>query len=299
MSLKVWFLETRPAFLLLSIALVFLGTSVSFYHGHFNALDFVLSAIGLVLAHASVNVFNDYFDYKSGIDLETKRTAFSGGSGILPAGFMTSKNVYLFAAVSLTIAFFIGVYFVFTSGWMLLPLILIGGLSIYFYTPLLTKWLVGEIFAGLGLGTLPVLGVYFIQTGKYSPEAAFISIIPGLLTFNLLYLNEFPDLEADKKGGRHHIVIALGRKKASILYTAIIIMTYLFVVVGVITKIMPAITLISLVTLPIAYEAAVTTIKYYDNIPKLIPALKFNVITILGIDTLLALSYFIAHIMSV
>lgn len=296
MKLKVLFFETRPQFLLLSIILACLGTSISWYEGYFNGLYFILSATGLVLTHISVNVFNDYFDYKSGIDLNTKSTPFSGGSGILPAGALKPKSVYLFAGISLTIAFLIGVYFFLKTGWQLLPIILIGGLSIYFYTPLLTKWLVGEFFAGLCLGSLPVLGIYFIQTGKYSPEAIFISIIPGLLTFNLLYLNEFPDLEADKKGGRFHLVILLGKKKASFLYVGILIITYILIIIGALTKIAPPFTLISLVTLPFAYKAAITTLKYYNDIQKFIPAMKLNVIIILGIDALLSAAYAVSHL---
>ncbi|MFC1984813.1 hypothetical protein ACFLUW_00245, partial [Chloroflexota bacterium] len=79
MKLKIWFLETRPQFLLLSVVLAFLGTCIAWYDGAFH-LDYALLAFfGLLLAHISVNVLNDYFDYRSGIDLETKRTPFSGG----------------------------------------------------------------------------------------------------------------------------------------------------------------------------------------------------------------------------
>ena len=234
MKLKIWFLETRPQFLLLSVVLVLLGTAISRHEGCFNLLKFVLTMFGLVLAHASVNVLNDYFDYKSGIDLETTRTPFSGGSGVLPSGLLKPKGVYIFGVGCLTVAFAIGIYLTFISGWQLLPLILLGGPVIYFYTSHLTKWLIGEFWAGLGLGMLPVLGTYFVQTGSYSAEAVVASLAPGFLTANLLLLNEFPDVEADKNGGRHNLVIAFGPKTACRFYAGLMVLTYLSIITGVV-----------------------------------------------------------------
>jgi 1,4-dihydroxy-2-naphthoate octaprenyltransferase len=294
MKLKSWFMEIRPEFLLLSVALVLLGSAISWHEGCFDLIKFLLTALGLLLAHISVNVLNDYYDYKSGIDFYTTRTAFSGGSGILTQGIIKPKSAYRFGVVCLTAALPIGIYLTYVSGWQLLPLIFLGGGIIYLYTPYLTKWLVGEFFAGLGLGTLPVMGTYFIQTGRYSIETFIVSLVPGLLTANLLLLNEFPDYEADKKGGRYHLVIALGKRKAARLYAGIMVMTYLCIIGGVISKFMPAITLIALIPIPFALKAIILSLRYYDNFEKIIPALKANIITVLGTDILLALSYFLA-----
>ena len=294
MKLKTWFLEIRPEFLLLSVVLVLLGSAISWHEGYFSWLKFLLTTLGLLLAHTSVNVLNDYYDFKSGIDLNTTKTAFSGGSGILTKGILKPKSAYRFGICCLMAAFSIGIYLTYASGWQLLPLVFLGGGIIYFYTPHLTKWLIGEFFAGLGLGTLPVMGTYFIQTGRYSIEACIASLAPGLLTANLLLLNEFPDYEADKKGGRYHLVIALGRRKAARFYAGIMIMTYLCIIGGVISKLMPVITLIALTSIPFALKAIISSLRYYDNFEKLIPALKANIITVLGTDTLLALAYFLA-----
>ncbi len=70
MKLKTWFLAVRPQFLVLSVVLAFLGTSLAWYDGYFNPGLALLAFIGLLLAHVSVNVLNDYFDYRSGIDLK-------------------------------------------------------------------------------------------------------------------------------------------------------------------------------------------------------------------------------------
>ncbi len=291
MRLKIWFLETRPQFLVLSVILVFLGTAMSWDEGHFDWLRFVLTIVGLVLAHASVNVLNDYSDYKSGIDLETTRTPFSGGSGILPAGLMQPESAYKFGVSCLLVALLIGIYLAYVSGWLLLPLIVLGGPVIYFYTSHLTKWLVGELWAGLGLGTLPVLGTYFVQTDHYSAGALVAALAPGFLTANLLFLNEFPDIRADTKGGRFHLVIALGTKRAALLYAGLMAMTYLCILGGVFSKLMPVWSLIALLPVPLALKAISITFKHHDNPQELVPALKANVLTILSTDALLAMAY--------
>ena len=294
MKLKIWLLETRPQFLLLSVTLVLLGTAIARHEGCFDLLKFVLTMIGLLLAHASVNVLNDYFDYKSGIDLETTRTPFSGGSGVLPKGLLTPKGVYIYGVGCLMAALVIGIYLTFISGWQLLPLILLGGPVIYFYTSHLTKWLAGEFWAGLGLGMLPVLGTYFVQTGHYSVEAVVASLAPGFLTANLLFLNEFPDVEADKKGGRYNLVIALGPKMAGRLYAGLIALTYLSIIGGVVFKLMPPLSLIAFNSIIFAFRAVRVTLKHYDNVPELLPALKANVLTVLVTNAFMALGYFLS-----
>ncbi|NIO67528.1 MAG: hypothetical protein GTN71_00310, partial [Anaerolineae bacterium] len=141
-SLKTWFLELRPQFLLLAVVLVPIGTAVAWHQGSFNLAYFLLAWVGTVLAHISVNVLNDYFDYRSRLDFHTQRTPFSGGSGILTAGLLEPTKVYILGAASLFLAAVIGGYFIAVRGWNLIPIILIGGLAAYFYTPFFSRWYV-------------------------------------------------------------------------------------------------------------------------------------------------------------
>ena len=130
MKLKVWFLETRPQFLILSVISAFLGTAIAWNEGFFQPGHALLAGIGLILAHISVNTLNDYFDYRSGIDLTTKRTPFSGGSGILPAGLLRPQQVLWLGLGALLLAIPVGVYFTVISGWQLLPLLLVAAFFI-------------------------------------------------------------------------------------------------------------------------------------------------------------------------
>lgn len=284
----------RFQFLPLTVIMVSLGTAIAAYEGYFHFGHFLLAMIGSILVHMTVNVINDYHDYVDGIDLNTQRTPFSGGSGVLPLNFLKPKQAFWFATVCLLVAMVIGFYFVMVKGWLLFPLLLIAGFSAYFYNVCLAKWQMGEIFAGLCFGPLLVLGSYYVQMGRYSWETLVASLAPGILTTNLLFLNEFPDWEADQKGGRRHFVISMGKKDASYLFVAFLILSYLCIIVGVLTRMMPVITLIGLGTIGFGWKAAKGALKYYDNTEKLVPILGANVITILGTQALLAVGYVIA-----
>jgi 1,4-dihydroxy-2-naphthoate octaprenyltransferase len=295
-SWKAWLMLPRFQFMPLTVILVSLGTAIAAYEGYFHLGHFLLAMIGSILVHITVNVINDYHDYVDGIDLNTRRTPFSGGSGVLPSSLLKPRQAFWLATLCLLIAMVIGFYFCFVKGWFLFPLLLMAGFSAYFYNVYLSKWLMGEFFAGLNFGPLLVSGSYYVQTGRYSWETLFASLAPGFLTSNLLFLNEFPDWEADQRGGRKHWVITLGKKDASYLFVALLVASYLCIVIGVFTKIMPLVTLIGLGTMGFGWKAAKGALRYYDNMEKLVPVLGANVITILGTQALLALGYMIAAI---
>lgn len=294
MKLALWFKETRPPFLLLSVILVILGTSVAVYDGFFNPLYFIVTIAGLVLAHISVNVLNDYFDYKTGIDLETKRTPFSGGSGLLAEGLLSPPSTMKFGLACFLLAIPLALYLLITVGWLLLPTLLLGGLFILLYTPHLARLMLGEISAGLGLGALPIIGSYFVQAGVYTPAAMVASVPSMILTFNLLFLNEFPDLEPDRRGGRRNLVIALGREKAGRLYTLLTVSMYMWIVGSVLAGLMPPPVLMTLLTIPFALKAGRGALRDYSEQEKFISALGANVVVVLGTQALLAVGYLVA-----
>lgn len=293
MKLKIWFLETRPQFLLLSVVLAFLGTCIAWYDGAFHLGYALLAFIGLLLCHISANTLNDYFDYKSGIDLETRRTPFSGGSGILPPSLMSPKQVLWLGLVSFLLAVPIGVYFVVVRGWLLLPLLAIGAICILLYTPLITRLGWPEWAPGVGMGALPIIGFYFVQTATYTWPAVVAAIPSGILVYNLLLLNEFPDTEADMKAGRRTTPILIGKAKTSIIYSALTVTVYLWIVGGVAAGMMPLFSLIALLTIPFAIKAIQGALRYEEMI---VPAMANNVLVVLLTQFLLGIGYILSRL---
>jgi 1,4-dihydroxy-2-naphthoate octaprenyltransferase len=238
--------------------------------------------VGALLAHISVNVLNDYFDYRSGIDLATNRTPFSGGSGILPAGLLKAQQVYLLGLASLIGVGAIGIYFTVEWGWKILPLGIAGMLVVYLYTTHITKNpVLCAIAPGLGFGPFMVVGSYFAQTGEYSLTAGLASLVPGFLVSNLLLLNQFPDVEADKVASRRHIPIAFGRRFSARVYAVFMAATYVSLAVAVAVGVLPLTALIGLLTLPLAAKTVIGALKNYDDMEKLMPSLGSNILVIL------------------
>ena len=293
--LKFWFLETRPQFLTLSIALAFLGTTIAWYDGYFNLWHALLAGIGLVLTHASVNILNDYFDFRSGIDLAARRTPFSGGSGILPAKILTPRQVLWLGIACLVLAVPIGIYFVMIRGWQLLPLLIVAAVFIVLYSPVILKRPWPEWAAGFGLGALPILGMYFAQRGAYTCTAAIACIPSAFLVHNLLLLNEFPDVEADMLANRKTVPISIGRNRAAIFYSAVAIAVYLWIIGWVAARVMPVWTLLALLTLPLTIRA-INGARHHDDPAKLMPAMAANVMTVLLTQLLMGIGYILGRV---
>lgn len=295
MSVKNMFLETRPQFLLLSPILSFLGMAIALYNGSFNTLYFILAAVGLLLLHTSVNTLNDYSDYKTGVDLKANRTPFSGGSGFLPAGLLKPSTVLKIGLGSIILATPIGIYFLVERGLELLPLFIIGAILVLFYTSHIAGIGIGlsEISAGLGLGVLPVVGTFIIIHGDFSYSALYASMPSFFLVFNLLLLNEIPDTEADKAGRRKTLPIQFGVRIAAGVYSALIVITYLWILVGALTKLMPYWSLLALLTLPAGLKA-IKGAMTFKSFEELIPAQGANVMTVLLTQLFLGIGYMLA-----
>ncbi|MEI6614676.1 MAG: prenyltransferase [Chrysiogenales bacterium] len=289
----VWFRQIRGPFLLLSVALTLIGIATAHWHGFDHIWHSLLLMVGVVLAHVSVNLFNEISDYKSKIDENTARTPFSGGSGMLQAGRTTIGRVTVVAYLVLLAAGTSGLYFYLVSGWPILFFMACGALAVRFYTSHLAKWLIGELISGLTLGSFVVIGSHYALTGFMTPDIIYIALVPGLLTALLLFLNEFPDAEADHKGGRRHLVIFFGKKKSAVIYAFAVLLLFVLIAAGPFVLNIPYTVLIALATLPLGIAAVFLTLKYHDDATRLVPVQGLNVALVIMTDLLLAVAYFL------
>ena len=287
----------RPPFLVMPPVCVLLGISTAVWtHGEVNAIYAILAFVGALASHISVNAFNEYFDFRSGLDAKTQKTPFSGGSGSLQARPEMARSAFLTAAIALAITALIGLYFLSIRGWGLLPVGLLGIVIVYTYTTWILRnpWL-SLIAPGLGFGTLWVMGTNFVLTGEYTWTAFMASLVPFFLVNDLLLLNQFPDVEADREVGRRHFPIVIGRKASSYIYVAFLALTYLSIVLGVVLDFLPAFSLLGLVTLPIAVRASLGAIRNAEDPPRLVPSMGLNVLINIFTPLLMAIGIFIAR----
>ena len=292
--ISVWLRVIRVRFLLASIIAVSVGMALHWsQNGSVDYLDLILTFAGVMALHASVDLLNDYWDFKRGIDTKTTRTKMSGGTGVLPEGLLKPSSVYRAGIVFLIIGSLIGSYFVMTHGILIAIILGFAILSIYFYSTKIVDSGLGEFFVAVK-GSMIVIGTFFIQSGDVNVESILAGIVIGTLSSLVLFIASFPDHDADKSKGRKTLVIVVGKKKAIKLFWIFPLISYVVILIGVSVSLFPVLSLITLLSFPLIIKSGLGLQKNYDAIDELVPfmssTLKFSRIT----GVLFALSFLLS-----
>ena len=293
LMISVWLRVIRVRFLLASIIAVSVGLALHWsQNGSLDYLDVILTFAGVLALHASVDLLNDYWDFKRGIDTKTTRTKMSGGTGVLPEGLLKPSSVYRAGVVFLIIGSLIGSYFVIMDGILIAIILGFAILSIYFYSTKIVDSGLGEFFVAVK-GSMIVMGTFFIQSGEVTVESILAGIVIGTLSSLVLFIASFPDHDADKSKGRKTLVIVVGKEKAVKLFWLFPLVSYVVILIGVSVNLFPVLSLISLLSFPLMIKSGLGLQKNYDAIDNLVPfmssTLQFSRLT--GI--LFALSFLI------
>jgi 1,4-dihydroxy-2-naphthoate octaprenyltransferase len=289
--ISVWLRVIRVRFLLASIIAVSVGLALHWsQNGSIDYLDLILTFAGVMALHASVDLLNDYWDFKRGIDTKTTRTKMSGGTGVLPEGLLKPSSVYRAGVAFLIIGSLIGSYFVMTHGILIAIILGFAILSIYFYSTKIVDSGLGEFFVAVK-GSMIVIGTFFIQSGEVNIESILAGIVIGTLSSLVLFIASFPDHDADKSKGRKTLVIVVGKKKAIKLFWIFPLISYVVIAIGVSVSLFPVLSLITLLSFPLIIKSGLGLQKNFDAIDELVPymssTLKFSRVT----GVLFALSF--------
>ena len=272
--ISYWLRAIRIRFLLASVISVSLGLSITWWNsGSIDIFQAILTMSGVIALHASVDLLNDYWDFKRGIDTKTKRTSMSGGTGVLPDGLLKPKSVYNAGILFLVIGGLIGGYFVLLHGVVIGVILAFAIISIYFYSTKIVNWGLAEIFVAIK-GTLIVMGTYYIQNSDLTDISIMSGIVVGSLSSLVLFVTSFPDHDADKEKGRRTLVILLGRKNATSIYYIFPIVSYGVIIGCVIMSMIPVFCLISLVAIPVAINSIKKLKSSISSEEKIIPAMR-------------------------
>lgn len=287
----------RAPFLTAAIVPVILGTCVAWASTGVFLLDvFLLTLIAGIFVHIGANVANDYYDHKSGTDdinVDYVRP-FTGGSRMIQKGWMSPREVFAEAMVFFILGGGIGLYLAYTRGWEVLILGIIGMGSGFFYTAPPFRFVsrgYGEVFIGLNFGVLMTQGAYFVQTQVLAWEAVYPSIPVAILITAVLYINEFPDHDADEAVGKRTIVVRLGRERASKGYVVLMVATYLSILIPIMFNLTNWYTILGLMTIPAAVMASQHVLVHYDKSMPLMPSYASTVVNHLLTGLFLSLSY--------
>ncbi len=275
--LSAWLRVIRIRFLLSSVIAVSVGLGISWWHiGQIDILYAIMTMGGVVSLHASVDLLNDYWDFKRGIDTQTQRTKMSGGTGVLPEGLLQPNQVYRVGIAFLIIGALIGSYFVIIDGIVIGMILTFAVVSIYFYSTKIVDSGLAEIFVAIK-GTMIVLGTYFIQTLEINLTTIMGGIFIGALSSLVLFITAFPDFEADKAKGRKTLVISVGKQKATIVFWIFPIVVYSILISGIFYEIFPIYCIISLAMFPLIIKSGLLLKQNFDDVNKLIPAMSYTI----------------------
>ena len=272
--ISVWLRVIRVRFLLASIIAVSAGLAITWWNtSSITIFDAILTICGVLALHASVDLLNDYWDFKRGIDTTTHRTKMSGGSGVLPEGLLKPAQVYAAGITFLIIGTAIGIYFVATDGIVIGIILAFAVISIYFYSTKIVDWGLAEVFVAIK-GSMIVIGTYFVQTSHITESAVLAGIVIGVLSSLVLFITSFPDHDADKAKGRKTLVINLGKQKACTILWIFPAITYGITIIAVIFEIFPVFCLIILSTVPLIIKSGQKLKQNYDKLTNLIPVMS-------------------------
>jgi 1,4-dihydroxy-2-naphthoate octaprenyltransferase len=289
--LSVWLRAIRIRFLLASVIAVSNGLAIAYWkYGIIDPVYAVLTYIGVVFLHASVDLLNDYWDHKRGIDSSTKRTKFSGGTGVLPENLLTPRTVYIAGIIFLILGASIGAYFVAIRGITIAVILSFAVVAIYFYSTRIVNAGLGELFVAIK-GAMIVLGTLYVQNAVLEPAALYVGAIVGILSATVLFINSFPDYEADRSKGRHTLVIILGRKTGSSIFPIFIITAYALIVGGIFLGFTKIYSLVSFASIPVAIKSILSLRKEPESIEKIVPAMASAVTYSRITGFLLAISF--------
>jgi 1,4-dihydroxy-2-naphthoate octaprenyltransferase len=289
--LSSWLRAIRIRFLLASVIAVSNGLGIAYWkYATIDPVYAILTYIGVIFLHASVDLLNDYWDHKRGIDTATTRTKFSGGTGVLPENLLTPRAIYLAGIVFLILGAAIGAYFVAIRGITIAIILGFAVVAIYFYSTSIVNAGLGELFVAIK-GAMIVLGTFYVQYPAIEPAALYIGSIVGILSATVLFVNSFPDYEADKSKGRRTLVIILGKKTSSAVYPIFIIVTYTMIAVGILLGFTKVYSLISFASIPFGIKSILLLRKDPESIERIVPVMATAVTYSRITGCLLALSF--------
>ncbi|RID86573.1 1,4-dihydroxy-2-naphthoate polyprenyltransferase [Peribacillus asahii] len=293
-SWKIWWELIRPHTLTAAFVPVLLGTIIALLEGNVNWLLFAAMMVASILIQAATNLFNEYYDFKRGLDTED---SIGIGGGIVRHG-MTPKLIMTLALAMYAVSIGIGFYICAVSSWWLAAVGLICMLVGYLYTggPLpISSTPFGELFSGLFMGCFIILIAFFIQTGYVSTLAILVSVPSGILVGLINMSNNLRDHDGDKANGRKTLPIVLGRKKAIIFMAIMFAVSYLWLIGLVLTGTVSAWILLAFLSLPKAIKATTGFIGKTEPIT-MMPSMKATAQTNTFFGFLMAVGLLISYL---
>ncbi len=298
--IKTFLKALRLPFLAGSIMPVIITAAFAFHRGSFSLLPFVIAIIGVGALHLGSNCINDYYDSKGSDPINIRFTPFSGGSRVIQENELRPNTILAVSIVFFSLGIACGLWFTFWGR----PYVLLIGLSgllagwAYSSPPLsLMSHGLGEALIFFAFGPLITLGTYYVITNHLFWPAFLLGIPHGFLIMAVIWINQFPDYQADKKANKKNLVVRLGLSKARYVYSLMMLLPFLLMILLIYSIGLPFLVIISLGAFLLAKRAIQILWKEYLSFQNIIPAQALTIHTLICMGLLVSGSLFISKIM--
>lgn len=282
----------RAPFLAGSIVPVIIGSALAFTDKTFSFPLFLIVLLGVTALHLGSNLINDYYDARGSDPINIRLTPFSGGSRVIQNKEIAPTVILLMAIGFLVIALFTGIWLAHMERPLAIVIGLLGHVAGWAYSspPLqLMSRGTGELIIFLAFGPLITLGTYYVMSGHLSWQAFAIGIPQGFLIGEVIWINQFPDFQADQQAGKKNLVVRLGPRISRYLYCAFMLSAFIIVILLVGITEISYLAMLGLVAFPLALKAMRILWREYLSYEALIPAQALTVKTLIAQGLLLSL----------
>lgn len=252
-KLKIWLIAFRPKTLPAAISPIIVGSALAYHDNSFSLNVFVLSSLCALALQVGSNLANDLFDFLRGADTEERL----GPLRVTQAGLLSQSEMVIGMTVVFCAAVLSGIYLVFRGGWIigLLGLLAIASAILYTAGPYpLGYYGLGDMFVFVFFGLVAVAGTFYLHTLQLTLLAILFSIPVGLLIVNILVVNNYRDIEQDKKSGKRTVAVWLGAANTRRYFSLNMAFAYLLPILLVVIKQVTPLVLLILLSLPLAYR---------------------------------------------
>jgi 1,4-dihydroxy-2-naphthoate polyprenyltransferase len=292
----------RLPFLAGSLVPLITASFFCYYKGAFAFYPFFIAILGVSALHLGSNLFNDYFDAPGTDSINRRITPFSGGSRVIQEHKVQPSSILVLSLLLFLIGTLCGLLF-YVNGRPYVLLIglfgLFAGLA-YSAPPIkLMSIGLGEIFIFFAFGPFITLGTSYVITGILSWSDFLLGIPHGFFIMAVIWINEFPDYQADHDSKKRNIVVRLGLSKARYVYGLIMLLPFFFVILLVLAIGIPYTILLSLVAIPLSIKAIYILWDNYMSYKNLIPAQALTIITMTSVGLLISAGLFISKTLGI
>ena len=300
--MNVYLKALRAPFLSGSLIPVIIGSALAFSEKIFSISFFLITALGVAALHLGANLLNDYCDARGSDSINVRLTPFSGGSRVIQNREIAPWTILLMSSFFFALGLAVGIWLVYLGRPFVIAIGLFGFFAGWAYSApplqLMSRgW--GEILIFFAFGPFITLGTYYVMSGSLSWQAFALGFPQGFFITGVIWINQFPDYQADRDAGKKNLVVRWGPDICRYLYCVIMLLPFVMVILLISIAGFSYLTVLSFAALPLAAKAIKILWKEYLSHKEVIPAQAFTIQTLIVHGIFLSAGIFLSRFVCV